>query len=172
MKRMPLLSRLCVIAISSSTLLAGGCRDTGDQAHDSPATKAGLSSEPGPVPAAGETNTARGPEVSVTGCLTANIDGRSYALTPSDTSATASERTLQMPGRDTVTYELVGNSEEFRPHANSVVTVRGREDASARRDSEVERKDEAEQRPAAGAKDTPTVETKEEVDINVRRLHA
>jgi hypothetical protein len=117
-------------------------------------------------------DTARGPEISVTGCLTANVDGRSYALTPSDTASTPSERSLQVPGRDTVTYELVGNSEDFRRHANSVVTVRGREDVSARRDAEVDRKAETQQQPAAGVKDTPTVETKEEVDINVHRLHA
>ena len=171
MNRMLLLSRLCVVAASSATLLAGGCRDT-DQAHDNPAQKASGSAEPGTAPSGGETTAARGPEMSVTGCLTANVDGRSYVLTPSDTSGTPSERTMQMPGRETVTYELVGNGEEFRRHANTVVTVRGREDASARRESDIERKDEAEQRPAAGVKDTPTVETKEEVEVNVRRLHA
>ena len=34
----------------------------------------------------------------------------------------------------------------------------------------MERTDEAEQQPAAGTSQTPTVETKEEVDVNVRRL--
>jgi len=161
-----------VIAVASVTLFAGGCRDTDDQAHDNPAQNAGGSAERGSVAESGATNTARGPEISVTGCLTANVDGRSYALTPSDTTGTPSERTMQMPGRETVTYELVGNGEDFRRHANTVVTVRGTEDASARRQSDIERKDEAAQRPAAGTKDTPTVETKEEVDVNVRRLHA
>jgi hypothetical protein len=168
MKRQTSLSRLCVITLSSATLFAGGCRDGDDQAHDN-ATQSGRA-ESGAV--AGDTAAARGPEISITGCLTANIDGRSYALTPSDTSATASERSLQVPGRETVTYELVGNGEDFRSHVNSVVTVRGREDASARREADVERKDKAEQPASAGAKDTPTVETKEEVEVNVRRLHA
>ena len=77
---------------------------------------------------------------------------------------------MQMPGRETVTYELVGNAEDFRRHANTIVTARGREDAGARREADAERKDEAEQRPAPGASGTPTVETKEEVEVNVRRL--
>lgn len=169
MERKLSLSRLCAISLASVTLFAGGCRDTDDAAHDSAARSAGGSESAAP---AGDANAARGPEISVTGCLTANIDGRSYALTPSDTAGTPSERTLQVPGRETVTYELVGNGEDFRRHANTVVTVRGREDASARREQDVEHEAKAEQPPAAGAKDTPTVETKEEVEVNVRRLHA
>ena len=152
--------------------LAGGCRDTTDQSRDSPYTAAGASQA---SDAAGASTTgseaARGPEVSITGCLTSNIEGRSYALTPSDMRATPAERAMQMPGRDTITYELVGDAEQFRPHANTVVTARGREDAGARRGADVERETEAEQRPAAGVKDTPTVQTTEEVDVNVRRLH-
>jgi len=168
MKRQILLSRLCAVAVASSTFLAGGCRDTDDQPHGGTASSAGTP-ESGATP--GDARAA-GPEVSVTGCLTANIDGRSYALTPSDTAGTRSERTLQMPGRETMTYELVGNGEDFRRHANTVVTVRGREDASARREADVEREGKAEQPSAAGTKDTPTVETKEEIDVTVRRLHA
>ena len=168
MKRNPSLSRLCVISLAAMTLFAAGCRDTDDSAHDSAARTPGAA----PATTAVDTTVARGPEISITGCLTANIDGRSYALTPSDTAGTQSERTLQAPGRETVTYELVGNSDDFRRHANAVVTVRGREDASARREADVEREGKAEHPPAAGTKDTPTVETKEEVEVNVRRLHA
>jgi len=169
MKRTLSLSSLCVISVASVTLLAGACRDKDDSDHDISARSAGTAD---PASPAGDNRAARGPEISVTGCLTANIDGRSYALTASDTANTPAERTLQMPGRETMTYELVGNGEDFRPHVNGVVTVRGREDASARREADVERKDKAEQPPAAGTKDTPTVETKEEVEVNVHRLYA
>ena len=169
MTRATSLNRLCVITLSSAMLFGAGCRHSDDADRENATGTAGTAAT---GTTAGDGSGARGPEVSVTGCLTANIDGRSYALTPSDTASTPSERTLQVPGRETFTYELVGNSEDFRRHANTVVTVRGREDASARREADVERKDEAEQPPAAGSKDTPTVETKEEVEVNVRRLHA
>jgi hypothetical protein len=168
MKRHTSLNSLCVLALAAATFVAGGCRDTDDHASAGTAANAGTAES---APTSGDA-VARGPEISVTGCLTANVDGRSYALTPSDTAATPSERTLQMPGRETMTYELVGNGEDFRRHANTVVTVRGREDASARRDADVEREDKSEQTPAAGANGTPTVETKEEADVNIRRLHA
>ena len=168
MKRLPLLHSVCAITISTAALLGAGCRDSDDDINNRPAAE-NAAATPATTP---DSTEARGPEMAVTGCLTANPDGRGFALTPSDTANTPAERTMQMPGRQTVTYELVGNSADLTPHANTVVTVRGREDASARREADVERKDEAEQQPAPGVKDTPTVETKEEVDVNVRRLHA
>lgn len=168
MKRLPLLRSVCVIPISAVMLFGAGCGRSDEATNNKNAPADGVPNT-GAAPVAEE---ARGPEMTVTGCLTANPDGRGFALTPSDTANTPAERTMQMPGRQTVTYELVGNSADLTPHANTVVTVRGREDASARREADVERKDETEQQPAAGVKDTPTVETKEEVDVNVRRLHA
>ena len=112
-----------------------------------------------------------GRDLTVTGCLTAGLDGRSFALTPSDTRPTEAGQALQMPGRDTITYELVGKATDFEGRANTIVTATGREDASVARDAGVERKDETTQPAAAGSSDTPTVETKEEVQVNVRRLH-
>lgn len=147
--------------VSSVALFAAGCRGDGDD----PGTSATGTGE-----TASTSTEARGPEISVTGCLTANLEGTSYALTPSDTATSPTERAIQLPGRQTITYELVGNSEDFRRHANTVVTARGREDASVRREADVERTEEAEQRPAPGTSDTPSVETTEEVGVNVRRL--
>lgn len=152
--------------LSTGALVAAGCGDNDRAAETVP--PAGTTA--GAVVPSGDASATRGPEISVTGCLTANIDGLSYALTPSDTATTPSERSMQMPGRETITYELVGNAEDFRRHANSVVTARGREDVSVRRERDMERTDEAEQRPAPGTSATPTVETTEEVEINVRRL--
>ena len=45
------------------------------------------------------------------------------------------------------------------------------EDASARRETDVSRSAEVEQPSAAGVDDTPTVETTEEIGLNVRRFH-
>lgn len=162
MTRKHVLNRFCMAAvISSAALFAAGCRGDGEEAET-------VSTGTGET--ASTSTEARGPEISVTGCLTANLEGTSYALTPSDTATSAADRAIQMPGRETITYELVGNPEDFRGHANMVVTARGREDASVRRDADIERTDEAEQRPAPGSTDTPSVETTEEVGVNVRRL--
>lgn len=169
MKPTFLLSRFCVaVVMSAGAVVAAGC---GGDDHNADAAKANTATtEVGSSGTASTDTNATGPEISVTGCLTASIDGTSYALTPTDSASTAASRSMQAPGRETLTYELVGDSEDFRRHANTVVTARGREDSSVRRDAEVERTDEAEQRPAAGASATPTVETKEEVEVNVRRL--
>jgi hypothetical protein len=169
MKRAHLLTSLCVAGVLSTGVASVGCgRADGPETSASAEAgeahgDAGRSAQPG-MPEHGQ-------DLAVSGCLTANIDGRSYALTPSDATPSAAGETLQMAGRETITYELVGNAEDFRRHANTLVTARGRTDASARREAEMERTDEAEQQPAAGTKDTPTVETKEEVEVNVQRLH-
>lgn len=166
MKRTRLLNGFGMAAVlCTSSFLGVACRD-GDRAKDTPAPAGEARGG-----AALDTNATLGPEISVSGCLTANLDGRSYALTPTDSATSPAERSMQMPGRTTVTYELVGDAEDFRRHANTVVTARGREDASVRREADVERKDETEQRPSPGASDVPTVETKEEVEVDVRRLH-
>jgi hypothetical protein len=168
MNRTHLFTRLCMsVVLSTGTLLAAGCGGD-DNAEERPST-AGASATG--TQSAGDPNAALGPEISVSGCLTANLDGGSYALTPSESATSPADRTMQMPGRQTITYELVGEAEDFRRHANTVVTARGREDAAVRREADVERKDDADQRPAAGSSDTPNVETKEEVTVNVRRLH-
>ena len=167
MKRTPLFTRLCTtVLLSSGVVLAAGCGGADDQ-PDGNTSQAS-------APATEDSTMARGPEISVTGCLTANLDGSSYALTPTPAtaagSAPAAAATPTTPTAQTFTYELVGDVEDFRRHANTVVTARGREDASMRREGDMERTDEAEQQPAAGTSQTPTVETKEEVDVNVRRL--
>lgn len=170
MKRAHFLTSLCLTGLLSAGVASVGCNRS-----EEPETNAS-----GAVQEAGSDRAAQsapagmpehGQDTTVTGCLTANIDGRSYALTPSDANRTAAGQSMQMPGRETVTYELVGDAADFQRHVNTVVTARGQSDASAAREAEVEREDESEQRPAAGVKDTPTVETKEEVEVNVRRLH-
>lgn len=166
MKRTHLLANLSLVGVLSvGVAMTSGCGRSGesDSAREAGATGTSDTQAHG-MPANGQ-------DLTVTGCLTANIDGRSYALTPSDSPNTPAGAGLAMPGRKTVTYELVGNTEDFRPHANMVVTARGREDGSATRTAEVEREDEGQARGAQVGEGTPTVETKEEVDVSVRRLH-
>jgi hypothetical protein len=166
MKRTHLLANLSLVGVLSvGVAMTSGCgrSDESEAAREAGAT--------GTTDTQAQAMPANGQDLTVTGCLTANIDGRSYALTPSDSPNTPTGAGLAMPGRSTVTYELVGNAEDFRPHANMVVTARGREDASAMREAEVEREDEGQARGAQVGEGTPTVETKEEVEVNVRRLH-
>lgn len=148
-------SNLLTLGVLATSLVAVGCGRS-DEA------------DAGPAPAASSAS-ATGPEATVTGCLTASLDGRSYALSPADSSALPAGQPI--PGGTTISYELVGNLEDFRRHANQEVTARGRTELSATREAEVARTDEATQAPAPGVGDTPTVETKEEVQVEVRRLH-
>lgn len=166
MKRTQLLANLSLVGVLSvGVAMTSGCgrSDESEAAREAGAGTTDATQAHG-MPANGQ-------DLTVTGCLTANIDGRSYALTPSDSPHTPSGAGLAMPGRSTITYELVGNTEDFRPHANTVVTARGREDASASREAEVEREDEGQARGSQVGEGTPMVETKEEVEVNVRRLH-
>jgi hypothetical protein len=165
MMRTPL-TQLCLAAVlSTGALFAAGCGDDDGNRESAAPNNREVNEDRG-----NKDRAALGPEISVSGCLTANLEGGSYALTPSDSTRSSADRSVQMPGRETVTYELVGDAEDFRRHANTVVTARGREDAAVRRDAEVEREDESAQSAKSGS-GTPTVETKEEVEVNVRRLH-
>lgn len=167
MKRTHLLANLSLVGVLSvGVAMTSGCGRSDESAASHGAGEAG-GADASQAPAMPE----NGQDLTVTGCLTANIDGRSYALTPSDSPNTPTGAGMAMPGRSTITYELVGNAEDFRPHANTVVTARGRDDASAMRSAGVEREDEGQARGGQVGEGTPTVETKEEVDVNVRRLH-
>ena len=113
-----------------------------------------------------------GQETTVTGCLTANLDGRSYAITPAEQSGRAAQlgRTTTRV-RPTFTYELVGKAEEFRTHANKIVTARGRVDSSVQKEAAVSTTTESSAKAASGSSATPTVEVKEQAQIEARRLH-
>ena len=153
--------------VSIASVLAVGCNRSETPAST---TQAATGTSPGQT-ATASAMPEHGQDLSITGCLTAGLDGRGFALTPSDSRPTEAGQALQTPGRETITYELVGNARDLERHANTIVTARGREDVSVARDAEVEREDESEQRPATGSSRTPTVETKEKVEVNVKRLH-
>jgi hypothetical protein len=153
--------------VSIASVFAVGCNRSETPA---PTTQAATGASPGQTATPGAMP-EHGQDLSITGCLTAGLDGRGFALTPSDSRPTEAGQALQTPGRETITYELVGNARDLERHANTIVTARGREDVSVARDAEVEREDESEQQPATGSSRTPTVETKEKVEVTVKRLH-
>lgn len=112
-----------------------------------------------------------GRDITVTGCLTTALDGRSYALTPLTLAPVAKAIGRSTAGvRQTFTYELTGKTDELRAHVNKVVTAKGRVVPSVERSTDVDRTRESTTRPSGGSDATPTVEVQEEVEIEVRRM--
>ena len=114
---------------------------------------------------------ATGKEITVTGCLTAAPDRGAFVVT-ADRDALTSNALYSGSGEvPTYTYELVDPPADLSPHANRQVAVKGYLDD---RDDEVdvEVKDKTREAPARVGNDTVTaaVQTKEEIDINVRSL--
>jgi hypothetical protein len=112
----------------------------------------------------------RGPEVTVTGCLTGGREANAFALTAARDPLASG--TLQV-GRGevpTYTYELVGATNDLAQHVGRHVEIRGRVDPDVKESVDVENKTRDEQ-PARTGQGTPSVETREEVEVDVRRLH-
>jgi hypothetical protein len=113
---------------------------------------------------------ALGPdELRIEGCLTGGPDGRFVVTAAPGPGVTAPAR-VGMGERDTHTYVLVGGS-NLPQHAGKRVEVTGTL-VGRQQELEREQKTESEARPtgtSGGA--TPTVETKEEIDLEVRQLN-
>jgi hypothetical protein len=130
----------------------------------------GCSSARGNEP--GEENRASGSgdTVTVEGCLNSSADGR-FALTAAPgaaVSATARATGLDND-RDTNSYVLIGG-DNLQAHLGKRVEVIGTLSGSKK---EVEQKDtkKTESTSAVGGSETPTVKTKEEIDLEVRQLN-
>jgi len=112
---------------------------------------------------------AGGEQVTVAGCLNGGPDGRLVLTAAPDPGVTAPAR-AGMGERDTHSYVLVGGN-NLQQHIGKRVEVKG---TLVGRQQELEResKNEAQAPAAAGTsgRDTPTVKTKEEVDLEVRQL--
>jgi hypothetical protein len=114
--------------------------------------------------------TPRGPEVTVTGCLTGGREANAFALTAARDPLASG--TLQV-GRGevpTYTYELVGATNDLAQHVGRHVEIRGRVDPDVKESVDFEARTRDEQ-PASTGQGTPSVETREEVEVDVRRLH-
>jgi hypothetical protein len=121
----------------------------------------------GDARAAGDAN-GSGDTVTITGCLNASPDGN-FALTAAPDAAVATAARAMNDERDTHTYVLVGG-DNLTPHLGKRVEVTGK---LSGRPQEMEQtaKKTTEGTPATSGGDTPTVKTKEEIDLEVRQLH-
>ena len=114
-----------------------------------------------------------GNEVTITGCLTAAPDRGAFVVT-ADRNALASGAMYSGKGEvPTYTYELVDSSADLSPHVGRQVEVKGRLDRDRDDEVDVETKDKTKEPTARVGDDsvTPAVETKEEIEIKVKRLH-
>jgi hypothetical protein len=117
-----------------------------------------------------ETKSSSADTVTISGCITGSADGR-FALTaaPGAAVVAAAQATALDPDRDTNAYVLVGG-DNLQSHVGKRVevvgTLQGHKQDVEQHDT---KKTEAES--AVGGKDTPTVKTKESVDLEVRQLN-
>jgi hypothetical protein len=114
---------------------------------------------------------ADGEEITVTGCLTGAPDRAAFVVTADRTALTSDAMYSRSGEVPTYTYELVG-SNDLAAHVGRQVQVKGRlGDRDDEVDVESESKTTQPQTQAGDDKVTPTVETDEEMEIKVRRLH-
>jgi hypothetical protein len=110
-----------------------------------------------------------GDALTVSGCLSSGNDGRFVLTAAPDPGVTTAARP-GMGERDTYSYVLVGGS-NLQSHLGKRVevsgTLVGREQEL---DLEAKTRSEATPTGTSGRQDTPTVTTKEEVDVEVRQL--
>lgn len=119
--------------------------------------------------APGNRSTGSGDDrVTVEGCLTGGPDGRLVLTAAPDPGVTAPAR-VGMGERDTHSYVLVGGS-NLQQHIGKRLEVSGTL-VGRRQELEREAKTESQGTPTgtSGGR-TPTVETREEVDLEVRQL--
>jgi hypothetical protein len=109
-------------------------------------------------------------QVTVAGCLNGGPDGRLVLTAAPDPGVTAAARP-GMGERDTHSYVLVGGN-NLQQHIGKRVEVSG---SLVGKQEELERQSKSQsQSPTAtgtSGRETPTVETKEEVDLEARQLN-
>ena len=106
--------------------------------------------------------------VTVAGCLSGGEDGR-FALTAAPDAAVATAARAMDNERDTHTYVLIGG-DNLQSHLGKRVEVTGTL-SGKKQDMEQESTKKTESTPAAGGSDTPTVKTKEDIDLEARQLN-
>ena len=108
-----------------------------------------------------------GDVVTIAGCLSSSPDGR-FALTAAPDAAVATVARAGGDERETHTYVLVGG-ENLQSHLGKRVEVTGTLVGGTKElDHDTKSKSEA---PKTSSGDTPTVSTKEEVEIDVRQMN-
>jgi hypothetical protein len=131
---------------------------------------AGCSAARGNERTADEAKSSSADTVTISGCLTGAADGR-FALTaaPDAAVAAAAQATALDPDRDTNAYVLIGG-DNLQAHVGKRVEVVGTLQGH-KLDVEQHDTKKTESMPAADGNDTPTVKTKESVDLEVRQLN-
>jgi hypothetical protein len=132
------------------------------------AIAAACSSARGDEPKADRRSSSSGDTVTIAGCLSTGADGR-FALTAAPDAAVATAARAMDNERDTHSYVLVGG-DNLQAHLGKRVEVVGTLSGKTQ-DFEREATNKTESAPAAGANDTPTVKTKEDIDLEVRQLN-
>jgi len=115
-------------------------------------------------------NDSAGDVRTISGCLSAGQDGQ-FALTaaPDAAVSTIAQGTGLDRDRDTNAYVLIGG-DNLQSHVGKRVEVTGTLQGH-KQDVEQHDSKKTESAPAAGGNDTPTVKTKESVDLEVRQLN-
>jgi hypothetical protein len=146
----------CVLILAMTVGSAACNRDSSDRARDAAAVDAG----------------GDGPEITVTGCLTGAPDRSAFVVTASRDALASGALHSGLGEVPTYTYELVGGS-DLQAHVGRTVQVTGRVDEDRKGDIDVDTKSKVElPQTRVGDKDvTPAIETREEVEVEVRRLH-
>jgi hypothetical protein len=131
------------------------------------AIAAACSSARGDEPKAGDGASGSGDTVTIAGCLSTGADGR-FALTAAPDAAVATAARAMDNERDTHSYVLVGG-DNLQAHLGRRVEVVGTLSGKTQ-DFEREATRKTESAPAEGSA-TPTVKTKEDIDMEVRQLN-
>jgi hypothetical protein len=113
-----------------------------------------------------------GDYMTVTGCLSGASDRGAFVLTADRNALTSGALHSGSGEVPTYTYELVGGSEELASHVGKKVAVKGRLDDDRDDELDKEVKSKTELPPTRSGDDvvTPAIRTKEELEIQVRRL--
>ena len=113
-----------------------------------------------------------GKEITVTGCLTAAENRDAFVLSADRNALTSGALYAGSGEVPTYAYELVGTSTDLARHAGKQVEVKGWLD---KRDDETDvvAKDKTTEPPRKIGDDTvtPAIETQQDLEIKVRRLH-
>jgi hypothetical protein len=117
---------------------------------------------------ASEAAKGSGDTVTVSGCLTASPDGN-FALTAAPDAAVSTAARAMNDERETHSYVLVGG-DNLTQHLGKRVEVTGKL-AGRTQEMEQDARKTTESAPSTAGGDTPTVKTKEEIDLEVRQLH-
>lgn len=128
---------------------------------------AACSSAQGDERAGGDNASGSGDSVTITGCLTASPDGN-FAVTAAPDAAVATAARAMNDERETHTYVLLGG-DNLAQHLGKRVEVIGTIEGKTQ-EMEQDTKKTTEGTPDSREGDTPTVETKEEIDLEVRQL--